>query len=155
MTLADVEKFRVPATIVAQTENALRNAGAKGYEAFVLWSGCQNGREFDVRTVHVPKQDSYRLETGLCVRVDGNELHRLNVWLYEAGEIMAVQVHAHPSEAYHSETDDTYPVVATLGGVSIVAAEVCRDSLFTTSTAIYRLDPEGWTEQAPDLIEVT
>jgi len=155
MTLADVEQFRVPATMVAQTEEALRTAGAGGYEAFVLWSGRQNERLFDVRTIHVPRQDSFRLSSGLCVRVDGNELHRLNVWLYEAGEIMAVQVHAHPDDAYHSETDDAYPIVATLGGLSIVAAEFCRAGLLTPSTAIYRLHPDGWSEQTMDLIQVT
>ncbi len=155
MTLADVEQFQVPATIVNQTEEALRSAGAEGYEAFVLWSGEQKGRLFTVRTAHVPRQDSYRLASGLCVRVDGSELHRLNVWLYEAAETLAVQVHAHPDEAYHSETDDTYPIVATLGGLSVVAAEFCRKGLFSPSTAIYRLYPDGWTEQTADLIHVT
>ena len=155
MTLADVEQFQVPATIVTQTEEALRTAGAEGYEAFVLWSGQQIGRLFTVRTVHVPKQDSYRLPSGLCVRVDGSELHRLNVWLYESGEVLAVQVHAHPDEAYHSETDDTYPIVATLGGLSIVAAEFCREGLFSRSTAMYRLCPDGWIEQSLDLVQVT
>jgi hypothetical protein len=152
--LADVERFQVPARIVNETEGTLRHAGSEGYEAFVLWSGQQNGRLFSVRTAHVPRQDSYRLNSGLCVRVDGSELHRLNVWLYEACEILAVQVHAHPDDAYHSETDDTYPIVATLGGLSIVAAEFCRDQLFTSSTAIYRLYPGGWTEQTADLIQV-
>ena len=155
MTLADVEQFQVPATIVKQSEEALRRAGAKGYEAFVLWSGQQHGRLFAVRTAHVPRQDSYRLPTGLCVRVDGSELHRLNVWLYEVGEVLAVQVHAHPDEAYNSETDDTYPIVATLGGLSVVAAEFCREGLFSPSTAIYRLYPDGWAEQPADLIQVT
>lgn len=155
MTLADVEQFHVPAAIVRQTEETLRNAGAEGYEVFVLWSGRQNGRLFNVRTIHVPRQDSYRLSSGLCVRVDGDELHRLNVWLYEAGETLAVQVHAHPDAAYHSETDDTYPIVATLGGLSIVAAEFCRAGLFTSSTAIYRLHSDGWTEHPGDLVQVT
>ncbi len=155
MTLADVEQFQVPATIVRQTEETLRSAGVEGYEVFVLWSGRQNGRLFTVRTARVPKQNSYRLESGLCVRVDGTELHRLNMWLYETDEILAVQVHAHPDEAYHSETDDSYPIVATLGGLSIVAAEFCREDLFTPSTAIYRLYPDGWIEQAPDVIQVT
>jgi hypothetical protein len=155
VTLADVEQFQVPTTVVNETEEALRSAGAEGYEAFVLWSGHQSGRLFTVRTAHVPRQDSYRLASGLCVRVDGSELHRLNVWLYEAGEVLAVQVHAHPDEAYHSETDDTYPIVATLGGLSVVAAEFCRDGLFCPSTAIYRLYPDGWTEQTADLIQVT
>jgi hypothetical protein len=155
MTLADVEQFQVPSTIVRQTEETLRSAGVKGYEAFVLWSGRQNGRLFNVRTAHVPKQNSFRLNSGLCVRVDGTELHRLNVWLYEASEILAVQVHAHPDEAYHSETDDSYPIVATLGGLSIVAAKFCREGLFRPSTAIYRLYRNGWTEQTANLIQVT
>jgi hypothetical protein len=155
MMLADVERFQVPAAIVQQTEDTLRSAGAEGYEAFVLWSGRQNGRLFSVRTIHVPKQQSYRLHSGLCVRVDGDELHRLNVWLYEAGEILAVQVHAHPDAAYHSETDDTYPIVATLGGLSIVAAEFCRAGLLTSSTAIYRLCSDGWIEHPADLVQVT
>jgi len=114
MRLAQVEQFQVPAKIVRQTEETLRAAGAKGCEAFVLWSGRQNGPLFNILTVHVPKQNAYCLSSGLCVRVDGDELHRLNVWLYEADEILAIQIHAHPDEAYHSETDDTYPILATL-----------------------------------------
>ncbi|MGH9511441.1 MAG: hypothetical protein ACRD2U_04825 [Terriglobales bacterium] len=154
MTLAQVEQFQVPARIVEQTEAALRGAGAKGYEAFVLWSGRQNGPLFKVLTAHVPKQNAYRLSSGLCVRVNGDELHRLNVWLYEAGEILAIQIHAHPDEAYHSETDDTYPIVAMLGGLSIVAAEFCRAGLFTSSTAVYRLQADGWTKQQADVVQV-
>jgi len=76
------------------------------------------------------------------------------VWLYEAAEVLAVQVHAHPDAAYHSDTDSAYPIVATLGGLSIVAAEFCRHGLFASSTAIYRLYPDGWIEQAIDLIQV-
>jgi len=154
VTLADVDHFQVPSEIVEKTEERLRQAGSEGYELFVLWSGCQRGNLFQVRTPHVPKQTSYRLASGLCVRVEGPELHRLNVWLYEAGEILAVQVHAHPTEAYHSETDDTYPIVATLGGLSIVAPDFCRRGLFTKGTAIYRLESEGWIEQPRHCIEV-
>jgi hypothetical protein len=153
--LTDVEQFQVPARIVKQTEETLRSAGAQGYEAFVLWSGKQVGRLFNALTVHIPNQNSYRLDTGLCVRVDGDELHRLNMWLYEAGEVMAIQVHAHPDDAYHSETDNTYPIVATLGGLSIVAAEFCRAGLFTSSTVIYRLLSDGWIKQRSDLVKVT
>ena len=68
----------------------------------------------------MPRQTAYRLSEGLCVRVEGPELHRLNIWLYEHHELLAVQVHAHPTDAYHSETDDTYPIVTTRGGLSLV-----------------------------------
>jgi hypothetical protein len=152
--LADVERFRVPLGIVGQTEVALRNAGAQGYEMFVLWSGRQNGSVFDVQTPHFPRQNSYRLPGGLCVRVEGEELHRLNVWLFEAGERLGVQVHAHPTDAYHSDTDNTYPIVATLGGLSIVTPDFCQHGLFTQGTAIYRLNEQGWMKQPSNCIEV-
>lgn len=154
MTLADVERFQVPSIVVEQTEATLRNAGAEGYEAFVLWSGYLRGNLFHVQTPHVPTQTSYRLSGGLCVRVGGEELHRLNLWLYEAGEILAVQVHAHPREAFHSDTDNTYPIVTSLGSLSIVAPDFCRDGLFTKGTAIYRLETGGWIRQPSTCVEV-
>lgn len=155
MSLSSTSCFRVPAPIVERTEQALRQAGAEGYELFVLWSGREDGTMFDVHTPHVPRQTAYRVSGGLSVRVEGDELHRLNAWLYESGEMLGVQVHAHPRSAYHSETDNTYPIVSTLGGLSIVTPKFCRRGLFTKGTAIYRLCPEGWVEQSGDLVEVT
>ena len=155
MTLVDVEQFLVPPEIVEETEEALKRAGSEGYELFVVWSGVQNGTLFEVRTPHVPHQTSYRLSSGLCVRVEGQELHRLNVWLYEAGETLAIQVHAHPTEAYHSDTDDAYPIVAALGSVSIVTPDFCRNGLFTNGTAVYRLERKGWIKQPNGCIKVT
>jgi hypothetical protein len=154
--LADVERFQVPRAIIAETNGHLRAAGARGLEVFVLWSGQFRSSEFLVRNAHVPRQASYQLEEGLLVRVEGEALHHLNVWLYEHRETLAVQLHAHPSDAFHSETDDAYPIVATQGGISIVAAYFCRDGLLSETTAAYRLGARGWDELDPplDLIEV-
>lgn len=155
MTLQHIDRFIVPRNLVSETERALREAGIDGYELFVLWSGKKDASTFKVQTCHVPKQESYKLETGLCVRVDGDELHRLNIWLYGSGEILGVQVHAHPTDAFHSDTDDSYPIVATLGGLSIVAANFCRDGLLTEETALYRLQKKGWLEAVSSIVEVT
>lgn len=154
MSLVRIDAFEVTREVVEQTEQALVSAGREGYELFVLWSGQVHGSTFLVEKPHVPKQTSYRLETGLCVRVEGDELHRLNVWLFDAGQILGVQVHAHPTDAYHSETDDTFPIVATLGGLSIVAADFCRDGLFSPRTAMYRLDGQGWIQQDDKVVRV-
>lgn len=155
MTLQQVDRFRVGADLVESTEQALRTAGAQGHELFVLWSGRIDGTVFDVTTAHVPKQTAYRLDTGLCVRVDGDELHRLNVWLYESGEVLGAQVHAHPSRAYHSDTDDTYPIVSAPGALSIVAPDFCRRGLLVTDSALFRLDPPGWSPATTAFVQVT
>lgn len=145
MTLADVDRFVVPSAVIVETEEALRNAGARGHELFVLWTGRVEHKTFDVRTAHVPRQSSYKLPEGLLVRVEADALHQLNSWLYEHGETLGVQIHAHPDAAYHSQTDSTYPIVTTLGGLSLVAARFCAGDLLARSSAAYRLTTSGWS----------
>jgi hypothetical protein len=150
VTLETISRFRVPGTILDRTEAEIRAAGTDGYELFVLWTGVINGEAFNVTTPHVPKQTSYRLSTGLCVRVAGDELHRLNIWMFDAGEILGIQLHSHPTDAYHSETDDAYPMVTLLGGLSIVVPQFGRDGIEGLGTAAYRLSPEGWLDVGSD-----
>lgn len=157
MTLRGVRRFRIQASALCETEEAIRAAGQRGYESFVLWSGTRDDDTFTVAKVHIPEQTSYKLDAGLCVRVDGSELHRLNVWLYEAQQVIGVQVHSHPEDAYHSETDDTYPMATLDGSLSIVLPFFGRDGWASSDIAAYRLEQDGWVEIAgplSDLIEV-
>ena len=124
---------------------------------FVIWSGTRDGDVFTIAKVHVPKQVSYKLDGGLCVRIDGSELHRLNVWLYEAQQVVGVQVHSHPADAYHSDTDNAYPVATLDGSLSIVLPYFGRDDWESSDIAAYRLEQDGWNELSgplSDLIEV-
>jgi hypothetical protein len=130
---------------VKQTERSLRVAGRNGDELFVLWSGHQDGDVFAIRSGHVPHQTAYKTPDGLCVMIEGEALHELNSWLFNAKETLAVQIHCHPDDAYHSETDDRYPIVTALGGASIVIPEFCRNGLFDANTALYRLSEKGWS----------
>ena len=157
MSLESIARLLVPGEALARTEESLQAAGREGYELFVVWSGVEEGDSFRVLTPHVPRQTSYRTERGLVVRVDGDALHELNIWLYENGETLAVQVHAHPTDAFHSDTDDAYPIVTALGGFSIVAADFARNGLLCEDTAIFRLTELGWEPslEANRLIEVT
>ncbi|MCY3557098.1 MAG: hypothetical protein OXH13_00440 [Chloroflexi bacterium] len=146
MTLQTVRRFRIRASQIRETEDAIRSAGRDGYELFVIWSGKSDGATFEVFEVHVPRQMSYRLDDGLCVRVGGAELHRLNVWLYQAQQIIGVQVHSHPVDAYHSDTDDTYPIATLEGSLSIVLPLFGRHGFESEDIAAYRLGREGWLE---------
>jgi hypothetical protein len=158
MNLEVVKAFAIPRSVVEQTEISLQEAGSEGYEIFVLWSGVIDAQTFRIRTAHVPKQTSYRTDEGLLVRVEGPALHELNVWLFEHQELLAIQVHAHPTEAFHSQTDNTFPIVTTLGGLSIGAADFAQDGLLNADSAAYRLTRRGWRPiRRPDhsrLIEV-
>lgn len=144
MTLERVKRFHLPEQIVASTEDSLRRAGVDGFESFVLWSGKLADDVFQVCTAHVPRQRSYKMRSGLCVRVEGEALHNLNVWLYEHEEILGAQIHAHPTRAYHSETDDAFPMVTTFGGLSLVVPDFCRAGLFERSAAYRYTRDERW-----------
>ena len=157
MTLRGVQRFRIHADAVRETVEAIRSAGLDGYELFVIWSGKRDDNVFSIDKVHIPDQTSYKLHSGLCVRIDGSELHRLNVWLYEAQQVIGVQVHSHPAAAYHSETDDTYPIATLEGSLSIVLPFFGRDGWESSGIAAYRLGTGGWIKQTgppSDLIEV-
>lgn len=145
-TLESIRQFIIPVDLCDETDVQLRAAGRDGVERFVLWSGVVTGDTFHARTAHVPRQTAYRLAEGLCVRVEGDELHRLNVWLFEHGERLAIQVHSHPTEAYHSDTDDTFPIVTTRGGLSLVVPDFGRAGVRGPGTALYRLSIAGWDE---------
>ena len=159
MTLERVHAFRIPRKLVTDAETTLRAAGRAGFERFALWSGKVEQDVFVAMSLLVPDQTAYKLESGVCVRVGGAELHRLNVWLFENRETLAVQIHTHPTEAYHSETDDTYPIATQAGALSIVIPDFCRRGLFVHDTATFRLRRGGWEELTPaaarSLITVT
>ena len=146
MTLRYAQRFRVKASSIHKTVKAMRSAGRDGYELFVLWSGWVDNSIFIVDTVHVPRQTSYKLESGLCVRVDGDELHNLNVWLYRSQQIIGVQVHSHPTDAYHSVTDDAYPIATLEGSLSVVLPYFGRDGWESVGIATYRLESGDWRE---------
>ncbi|MGH2799517.1 MAG: hypothetical protein ACRDM0_18035 [Thermoleophilaceae bacterium] len=152
--LEAVREFVVPFGLIDQTLEPLQEAGKQGYEAFVLWGGRldDDGRRLDFVSAYFPEQTTSRGEEGLLVLVDGEALFRVNRVFYEHGLILAGQVHSHPTGAYHSNTDDAYPLMTLVGGLSGVVPNFGldgRDSL--DAWAWYRLvGPSEWTPAAPE-----
>ena len=125
--LLDIRRFVIPTAVVVETIKFLRQVGTEGLEGFVLWSGQREAEDtFRIMRCIVPKQHGMKTPNGLLVTVDGETLFEVNKLLHEAHEILAVQVHSHPTDAYHSSTDDTFPLVTLLGALSVVIPEVWR-----------------------------
>ncbi len=67
--------------------------------------------------------------------------------LYERRLTLLLQVHSHPGEAYHSSTDDRFPIVTINGGLSIVVPDFGFGSFSIDDWAVYRLAAGGaWKE---------
>ena len=137
----------VPQSVVHETRDFLRNMGQVHSEGFVLWVGRQNAESFYVQQAYVPEQTAFATESGVCVVVEAAELHRLNVWLYEHKLALLAQVHSHPTYAFHSDTDDAFPIATAVGSFSIVVPDFALDPISLPACAVFRLHPDGtWVQ---------
>jgi hypothetical protein len=137
----------IPAAVIADTQAHLRAMGRLDLEGIAVWAGTIRDSVFDVALALIPQQTGHNTGGGVCITVDGPELHRINVWLYEHRMRMIAQVHSHPTEAYHSETDDTYPIVTARGAFSIVVPDFAAEPIRLQQCAVYRLGGcREWSE---------
>ncbi len=153
--LLDVRRFVVPADVLATTLASLSSAGRKGFEAFVVWGGIREdgGKAFRFQTVLMPRQESYRTDHGLLVHIEEDAIDETNRSLNERGMILGGQAHSHPTGAYHSDTDDTLPLVTLLGGISVVVPDFALGQTDPGSLAWFRLMGYGrWLPIDDDVV---
>ena len=156
----NIEKIILPYQCLEKAYNKMREAGQSRLEGVALFAGKEEGTTFKIETTIVPEQQAMSLEDGLLYAVDGEELHRINVWLYENKMSLIAQIHSHPTRAFHSSTDDAYPIVATVGGISIVVPDFASRAIDISTWAVFRLSQEqGWIElnqtEKNNLFEIT
>lgn len=152
-TLAAVGAYYVDQSVIDFTERFLADVGRRGYEGMVLWGGRRTPDACSVEIVHAvaPKQRAARGDDGVMVAVAGDELFRINADFYHRDLLLCAQVHSHPTEAYHSDTDDAFAVVTIPGGLSLVVPWYARYGIDAETTAIYRLSRDGeWVHVPPD-----
>lgn len=145
--LSSIETFQFNKAALEDAYLFLQDAGKERFEAVALLAGAVNGNIAIITDAILPRQTSYKLSSGLMYSVEGDELHRINVWLYKNKLKLLAQIHSHPQEAYHSETDDEFPIVSTEGGLSIVVPNFARAKMDYLTWAYYRLQSlKQWVE---------
>jgi proteasome lid subunit RPN8/RPN11 len=142
-----IKKINLPLPCLAKAYAHMREKGKFCLEGVALFLGKEQGDCFQVLEVLIPKQEAYALEQGLLYAVGGEELHHLNVYLYENKLSLIAQIHSHPGKAYHSDTDDAFPIMTTVGGISIVVPNFASRPITVDSWAVYRLSKQNqWME---------
>lgn len=156
--LADVQVFELPSSLLESSLDALADIGRGKAEGFVVWGGNRASEtRFRFEAGLVPEQTPYTAEDGLLVTVEGDALHKINVRFNDNGLMLAGQIHSHPTDAYHSTTDDRLPLVTVLGGLSVVVPDFARDGTDAYDRfAWYRLTAYAqWSEVDPtEVIEL-
>lgn len=149
----DLERIVVPRILADHAQTHLRTMGRKGSEGFALWVGRQHERVFTVEQTLIPQQVGLHVNGGVCITVDGDELFRINRYLYGAQLSLVAQLHSHPTDAYHSHTDDSYPIATTVGALSLVVPDFAVRPFTIEECAVYRLNAATrWDEMSADAV---
>lgn len=142
-----ITKIIIPVKCLDQAFQFMKYVGERNLEGAALFAGCKKVNTFYVEETIIPKQKAYSLDQGLMYVVDSAELHKINRWLYDNDYSIIAQIHSHPQEAYHSETDDHFSIVTTMGGLSIVVPYFATGQMKLDNWAVFRLSTEGiWKE---------
>ncbi len=154
-SLAAVTTLHIPRTALEETIDALRAFGRRGNEGFALWVGTIADDRARIEQCLVPEQNSIRSEDGVGYFIDSTTLFAINRYLSERRLRLIAQVHSHPTEAYHSSTDDAYAIVTAEGGFSLVVPYFARGPASIPAWAVYRLRQGRWTAVPADEVERT
>ena len=132
--------------LLQHTFETLRHCGSGRHECQVLWIGPWQEPDVVSRVVH-PQHRSH----GFGFQLDDDWITRF--WLDLARERLGVraQVHTHPAEAFHSWTDDEYPIIRTAGFLSLVIPNFAQGEIGLAGTFLTEVQPDGeWKEVDPN-----
>ena len=95
--------------------------------------------------------------TAAHIHVENDWISSLWMMLAEEHAGVRVQVHTHPGAAYHSATDDAFPVVHTSGFLSLVIPNFAQGPIGFDQAFLARRDERGsWREVSiSDHLEVS
>jgi hypothetical protein len=118
--------LRFSAEIVRTTFRMLRKCGRAECECVVYWIGPAGEDVADGLEHPIHKRSPFGYE------VDDTWLTELWKRLAVSQRSIKVQIHTHPGQAFHSPTDDKWPIVAQAGFLSMVipdfaTGEPCLD----------------------------
>jgi hypothetical protein len=136
--------YRLPGRILDQTFAHFRCCGAGRRECQVLWVSPWDFPEIITTAIH-PEHEAH---VGGFV-LDHQWLN--GFWFALARENLGirVQVHTHPSEAFHSPTDDAYPIIHTIGFLSLVIPNFALGPKGFKDAFLTEIQPDGrWREVA-------
>ena len=154
--LAAARRFTFPSELAEECYAALRHRGEEGAELFIALTARAGEGDEEIRFQRaiVPDQVCHRTPQGLLVTIEGEALFALNRACFEQEELLAGQIHSHPSHAYHSGADDELALVQLPGGLSIVVPDFARGPLRPRRWSVYQLRSDGSWRPKPRRVKL-
>jgi hypothetical protein len=148
MTTPGLGVYRVPPAVLRETFAVLRRCGAGCRECQALWVSPWSDPGVItavVHPVHRARGDGFELD-GEWLTTFWGELART-----ESG--VRVQIHTHPGAAFHSPTDDEWPIIHTPGFLSLVIPDFAHGAVGFTGAYLTEIQPEGTWREVRDIAD--
>jgi hypothetical protein len=137
--------LRLRKGLLREAFSILREHGAGRSECVVYLTGARSepGQVDEVlHPVHLARPGFYE--------IDGAWLTNTWIDLARKDREVRVQVHTHREEAFHSKTDDDFPLLQTEGFLSLVIPEFATGPIGLTDSFLAELQGDGrWLELNP------
>jgi hypothetical protein len=123
--------------IVRKTFRTFRECGRGECECVVYWTGPAEEDLIDRFEHPLHKRSAF------CYEVEDGWLTEFWKALGTSKRSVKVQIHTHPDEAFHSATDDEWPIVSQAGFVSIVIPDFAAGEPSLDKAWVGRLQADG------------
>jgi hypothetical protein len=136
--------YRLPRRMIDETFTTLRSCGAGERECQLFWASAWIDPPGLTHVIH-PKHYSNAHGSAL----DTAWISKFWVDLADHDLGVRVQVHTHPGEAFHSQTDDAFPLVHEAGFLSLVIPDFACGRVGFERAYLTEIQQDGsWREVA-------
>jgi hypothetical protein len=139
-----VARYTLPAQMLEDTFAHLRLCGSGRRECQALWVSPWADPERLSGVVH-PRHAA----SAVGFQVEEVWLNHFWTQLADDGLGVRVQVHTHPGPAYHSATDDAFPLIHTPGFLSLVIPRFAQGPVGFADAFLAEIQPDGGWRPVP------
>jgi hypothetical protein len=136
--------YRLPRSVLDETFAHFRDCGCGRRECQVLWVSPWDAPE----TISKPVHPQHKAHVGGFV-LDDRWLNDFWFALAKDNLGIRIQVHTHPCEAFHSPTDDAFPIVHTVGFLSLVIPNFALGPIGFQDAFLTEIQADGRWREVP------
>lgn len=130
--------FRLQRSMIEETFEILRSCGSNRHECQIYWLSRWDSLSTITEIAH-PLHISSR--AGLCI--DSDWISKFWLELARRNLGVRVQIHTHPEEAFHSATDDEFPLLHNVGFLSLVIPNFAMGPVGMQDAFLTEMQPNG------------
>jgi hypothetical protein len=136
-------RYQLPRVMLEDTFGHLRACGSGCRECQALWVSPWADPQRLTAAVH-PRHTA----SAVGFRVDDDWLNAFWMQLADEGTGVRFQIHTHPGAAYHSGTDDAFPLIRSSGFLSLVIPRFAQGAIGFDGAYLTEVQPDGsWLEK--------